>query len=835
MLGQRRAADDPVPLPAKNAIVGGTDTFRVQVYDPDGVATASVGWGVDGASPTAAVALNANYNCNMGTQTQCRVFEFAVDTVALALSNGSHFVTVRAQDSAAAPSASLRSWPFRVNNTGSKAGGSGTLLRRTHASQMCLDCHNLGTHSSQATSFKYGSWTQECLACHTPHATANIYLIRPSIDTPNSGTRAVDFRNTTGVAAYSFGTPQASGNGVNMCETCHTRTKNADGTPRARNNAPTDWSKHFNGDCRDCHKHAAGFAGGGESGGDDDCLGCHKFGMAVADAGRTSTYHHVVEVGNNRVAGITSYPTSATPTASTGDLDKSCTQCHADHNVFRPDINTSNTLGRGANLRTRIANGPPTGNPPAPSAPGDTSPGYYSNRDHDPAFAAGGICLSCHVSAQTKNVVDQKTYANDPGQTAAVVSAIANFGNSSHGYTSVGGQITSGNAAFQVPCSKCHSDGGTSYQNGSSRFQLHTSANRRLLNPLGISAPADPLEENFCFRCHSKSSDTTPGGGAAKGNANRDYYNQVAMSDQSERLFSVFTNTGSYPWDHPVQGTGGLHDPVEGSSADDGTIGGAQRHVQCEDCHNPHAAAPIASGAYAGAVSAYTTAAAPTPDTLSDTGTGKAWTVNGLKGFTVKMVTGAQAGKYSPIYANTANTLSVDFAAAPAVNDKYVIVNWGVTSTNAAWAGNTASPAMRDTWGLNPAWPAALTPPNWDDSAGTATAAEIGAQYATITTWARTPNATLQGQICVKCHSAYAYGASPPNTPSGAGNSLAATWVNTAGAATAQSDIASQFNPNNLSHHAVFARGGTSRSGRGRPRTTTRTGRSSWATAARSA
>lgn len=780
--------------PGKNAVVGGTDRFKVQVYDPDGVLTANVLWGLDGAAPASPVTKSTSYNCNIGSQTNCGVYEFDVDTTALA--NGSHYATVRAADSGTPAAVGQRSWPFVVNNSGTKPRGSGYLLRRTHGSQLCLDCHNLPTHSSQATSFTYGSWGQECLSCHTPHATTNIFLIRSTIETPASGGRSVDFRNTTGKADFSFATSTVPGNGV--CEVCHTKTRNTDATPRYRNSGGSDGGKHFSSSCTGCHRHAVGFAGGA-SGGNDVCSNCHNFGMLVTEASRTSSYHHVLEAASTLSGGVTSYPTSATPTAATGDQDKTCTQCHADHNVFRPDINTSNTLGVGANLRTRITTGPPTGNPPPPSAPGDASPGYYSNRDHDAGFTSGGVCLSCHINAQAKNSADQKSDGST--QTRAVVSSVGNFAASAHAF-GVPGSITSGSSAFTVACVKCHSDGTlTTYQNGTYRFTLHASANRRLLNPLGISSPGDPLEENFCFRCHSRTSDTTPGGGPAKGTANRDYYNQVAMSGQAELIFNEFTNAASYPWDHPVQGTGGLHDAAgEGASANDGTLSGAQRHIQCEDCHNPHAAAPIASGTYSGSVSGYTTNNAPNFDVLTDGA--QAWTTNALKGYTVKLTTGTQAGKSSVVYANTATTLSVEFASPPAIGDRYVIVNAGVRDT-----GNLVSPALKDVWGLSPTWPAQPAPPNWDDSAGVASVAEITGQYSSVATWGRTEAATVQGQVCIKCHSAFAYGGTPPDTPSGGPNSSASSWVNTAGLATAQSDIASQFNPNNLSHHAVFARG----------------------------
>jgi len=710
--------------------------------------------------------------------------------------------------------------PFRLRNTGGADGQVG----------VCLACHktaSTGVDPDGATATysningiskinayhyatKHGAGNNGgrfCWDCHDPHGdrsstpTGNVAMIHSSVTKQSDGTYGIPATQVSPTfTANSIGTDFAKVNPgpyTGLCNVCHTTTNHYTSIAGDGHNTGLKC------DQAGCHVHdqppdKAFYKG--ESDGDDDCLNCHTFGMVASEASRTTTYHHALEVANKLSAGLTTYPTSATPTVGTVDQDKTCVQCHADHNVFRPDINLSNTLGRGANLRSRIANAPPAvakGVNPA-AAPGDAATGYYWNRDADGSFTNGGICLSCHTNPQTKNVTDQKTYAGDPASTTAIVPVAADFFASSHSFT-VGGQITTGSSAFNIACTKCHSTTSTNYQNGTWKFQLHTSDNRRLLNPLGITAPVDPLEENFCFRCHSRTTDTTPGGGPVKGAANRDYYNQTGMSNQAELLFNEFSNAASYPWDHPVQGTGGLHDAVEGAAANDGTIGGAQRHVQCEDCHNPHAVAPIASGNFAGSVTAYTANVAPTMDVLTD-GT-KGWAAGSLVGYTVKITTGAQTGKFSTIYANGATTLSVEFATAPLAGVAYIIVNPGVRDT-----GNQVSPAQRDVWGVAPTWPAPPAPPNWNDTS-TATAADITTQYTAIATWNRTTSAPIQGQICIKCHSAYAYGASPPNTPGGAGNSTTATWGNTAGAVTAQSDVADQFNPNNLGHHAIFARG----------------------------
>jgi predicted CXXCH cytochrome family protein len=56
------------------------------------------------------------------------------------------------------------------------------------------------------------------------------------------------------------------------------------------------------------------------------------------------------------------------------------------------------------------------------------------------------------------------------------------------------------------------------------------------------------------------------------------------------------------------------------------------------------------------------------------------------------------------------------------------------------------------------------------------------------TGYAVSPSAAREYQICLKCHSSYAYGTLPPPSPSGG----------------SQTDAASEFNPNNLSYHPVI-------------------------------
>ena len=154
--------------------------------------------------------------------------------------------------------------------------------------------------------------------------------------------------------------------------------------------------------------------------------------------------------------------------------------------------------------------------------------------------------------------------------------------------------------------------------------------------------------------------------------------------------------------------------------------------------------------------------------------------------------------------------MSVKFGVTLDNTSKYIIYSKGFytnPNSSASSDGNRVTGPQLGVWGLNPTWPTQPTPPNWNDRNGTTTGEEITTQFNSITQWNRTENATIQGQICIKCHSAYAYGSNPPNTPSGLPNSTTTTWNNNPGNPVAQGDKANEFNPNNLGYHPIFALG----------------------------
>jgi hypothetical protein len=265
--------------PRRNAVVSGTDLVMVQVYDGGGLASSSpVQLAVNDGSFSAATE-NTNYDCGNG----CSVWEYTLNTSGLA--DDSHRITVQVSDNKSPANVARVSQAFRSYNPSGQPGGSGQLLRRTTGSQICSDCHNIPTHSSQWTSSRYGNWAIDCMTCHTPHKTTNIFLIRQDIQTPNTGLHTVKFHYDDGLTAGNDNPGDATADNPDLlsflgdwsgasgepytdgiCETCHTRTKYHRNDTSGDNNHSHNASTR----CLDCHSHAQGFVGSGS------CLGCHS-------------------------------------------------------------------------------------------------------------------------------------------------------------------------------------------------------------------------------------------------------------------------------------------------------------------------------------------------------------------------------------------------------------------------------------------------------------------------------------------------------------------------------------------------------------------------------
>jgi hypothetical protein len=406
-----------------------------------------------------------------------------------------------------------------------------------------------------------------CYDCHNPHGSGSAYGLM--VVTQTSATSTIVNGDVSGEIVMTPGRPAA--NVRQFCFSCHTTADNASGwnggayvgiTPgakvegidrvstasRLRLPSVTGHNSTDTQACYDCHgSDYSGSSssnvhnpGAGVSNGGVACYTCHsqfKETMDASGTARTSWYHHVLGTGGytgDFAPGPTgAFPSALNPAAQT----VYCVSCHTDHNFF----NSS----RGANLRQGIG------------LPGSatTNTDFYASSPY-------GICVSCHAVSMNRDNVNQKP-ANAASKTPAI--AGPDFAASAHRYsvpTSFSG------AVFNAACVKCHDDElPSSFQTGPFKFSLHYSAESRLLAALGTTIPASGMtEEAFCYRCHS-------------GSGTSDAYGAAAMTTTSKSLLTEFNAT----YRHPIAVTSGVH-------RSDEDLRTAPRHVECEDCHSPHAA-----------------------------------------------------------------------------------------------------------------------------------------------------------------------------------------------------------------------------------------------------
>jgi predicted CXXCH cytochrome family protein len=120
------------------------------------------------------------------------------------------------------------------------AYGPGHMSRRP-----CLNCHSEQSHQGY-----------DCARCHTPHGSANAFLIRERIDNALGGTSDIHVSGPQGASPDGLVRAGVDGQtpGTGLCEVCHTTTAHytGDGSAPAHH---TDW-------CARCHSHQRGFAPG---------------------------------------------------------------------------------------------------------------------------------------------------------------------------------------------------------------------------------------------------------------------------------------------------------------------------------------------------------------------------------------------------------------------------------------------------------------------------------------------------------------------------------------------------------------------------------------------
>jgi predicted CxxxxCH...CXXCH cytochrome family protein len=610
---------------------------------------------------------------------------------------------------------------------------------------VCLRCHGTtapnkagggadkkANHHADTTTLK-----PKCIDCHDPHGDRNVYMGqrfvnwtapsdsqgRPRSD--SAGTplaTAVRLLVFTSSGAAQTGGPAAQWGDYRradfrgICQTCHrSSTANFNKALDSTHNQGTGFSSRC---AASCHKHTDKFVAGESSGG-SACKACHAAiynNMTSRKGARgINSYHHVMQSDS----AARPYPNiSAYQKNQVKDSSRTCLICHADHNVFSPDKNLRGTGNRAKNLRRDVFTTPTASDAnsfartdfwPAKRNASTRSDGSANYNQTYPSEIIGGwgICISCHKNVQWKNTSEQ---VND-GSTRAMPFAFETYTSSSHNFQVISGFNKVGTKegqerSFRANCVKCHNDTlmkdkQPAAKDDRFRYGLHDSQRPALLNLTG-DASGKIRAQDICYKCHSQD---------AKGSY--DYYSSVKMSTTSKLIKTSITAKTS---GHPVGENPGAHktDEFYNATTATATYGwnrGANRHVECVDCHNTHGG------------NASITRKAGTPD------------------------------------------------------------------------GNKVAGAQIGVWGIQPVYSSGA----WKSGSGGAPRYVKQRQIA------------YQHELCMKCHSGYAYFTGMPAIPSG-GVSMrnddgTKKTVFEIVPAVKQSDIARDFNPFNPGFHPVVAKG----------------------------
>jgi predicted CxxxxCH...CXXCH cytochrome family protein len=487
-----------------------------------------------------------------------------------------------------------------------------------------------------------------------------------------------------------------------------------------------------------------------EVSGSASCIDCHS--ALATMTSDTSSYHHVLASTSPDYSGNT------------------CLKCHVHHNVFQAD---QNTVGAAANLRVDNGVAPTVGD-----APGST----YTNTDFVAGATNGGICTSCHNVAIAKNTTAQK-FSADINTTTMVVTK-AQYAGSLHNYTT-SSTFNIDNSKFLANCTKCHNDTlAESKQAQPKTFGLHLSATRELFSPLGATTGQDAREGLLCFGCHSTKGQQIDGQ-TQKAVAGKDWYGSRSMRASAEDTFTSFStntriyrhNTGKYAAKHKV--------------TEDQTYLAANKHVECADCHNSHAAsygnhtqgsatlAAALTGAtgvvptYSGGVApvaglpgvtgtslyfnATAVAGAPASKQTTATITSPTWTTVGSSNTaptsgtatakTISVGTGTSGTNYGTVAFVSQQMAAGTIAAQTVTFNVYALYAGGTTAPRMyayayLWNGSTATPLTISTYTTlsttNAVRSYTITMPQTVVTAGTVLVAEVYAQQRATTPVAQT-------------------------------------------------------------------------------------------------
>ncbi|MFZ4399129.1 MAG: cytochrome c3 family protein [Bacteroidales bacterium] len=411
------------------------------------------------------------------------------------------------------------------------ATNDGNILRMTNSENLCQSCH---APKTTTTTMEHKGMT--CISCHDVHqnSSSNIYLIRSSIVTPNSGIKPIVFTANTVPNDFVVG----SGNFNGVCEVCHTLTDHYTNTSGGTSDA-----RHFpaSQNCLTCHPHNKGFAA------QTDCFSCHNSVADKPGVGPSGGRRQIVDNTGDGLGSGGDFKRYSHHISSTIPTISDCIKCHY--------------MGDHKDGTVKLL---------------DPDQGFLNIYTYDAANKSGveNFCINCHDANGSNG--DLTPFSD--GVTVPEINQ-AMWAASAH--------KTAGTANANT-CLACHDNG-------------HGSNKSTLIGPFAYSGPGTGTdlmneEEGFCMNCHGAS----------------------GIASVKVHLAFSGTNTATNFYKHDPNATYRKHLNGETLGA---SFGGANRHVECVDCHNPHgtkagtATAPVLLPALTGATGVeptYAGAGAPT-------------------------------------------------------------------------------------------------------------------------------------------------------------------------------------------------------------------------------
>lgn len=450
-----------------------------------------------------------------------------------------------------------------------------------------------------------------CYDCHNPHGSTVpnglLVITETSADTTiavGDGASELDPSDATGIREFCFTCHTTCGSsspgdsvaygwngGGYAAVTAGAKFEGIDRTVRGAGvglKLPV-LSGHYRDDtasCLTCHGTLTAASsvnvhnpGSGVSAGGQACYLCHAYNaMEQGNAAAGDSYHHVL--GDTYAGDYAGDFDAVTPGRQypAAGTNVYCLSCHVDHDVFNSGL-ASNLRPDGATVTS------PTG----------TATDFNTTSKQ-------GVCTGCHSVVLNKDTNSANQKQDGTTKTPAI-GTIA-YAASAHGIKTdatayaVGGTFTTDSSVFSANCSKCHNDSmAKSYQNPTYKFGTHLDPTRRILAALGRTGITDPYaEEGVCYRCHSLTTDGLSG--AKKSTNNLDWYGVAPMDLPSQRVYQQIT---SLSYKHDMTLSNSAHKPSMTDEVSGNRFTAAQ-HVECADCHSPHAAGNVnhVEGAAAG-------------------------------------------------------------------------------------------------------------------------------------------------------------------------------------------------------------------------------------------